>query len=163
MRKDRESVTETERILDQMLRAFEGEAWHGPSVRKTLEDVSAGLAAARTIPGAHTIWELVLHIAAWKSAVRRRLEGDRAQLTDNENWPPITETNEAAWIEAKMELERAHQGLVTAVAGLDARRLDEPILAELPSIYVTLHGVIQHELYHTGQIAILKKAAGATI
>ena len=90
--------------------------------------------------------------------VRRRLEGDRAQLIEEENWPPITETSEAAWSEAKKQLERAHQGLVTAVSDLEESRLDEPILVDMPSIYVTLHGVIQHELYHTGQIAILKKA-----
>ena len=142
-----------------MQRAFEGEAWHGPSVRETLEGISAEKAAARTVPGAHSIWELVLHIAAWKSAVRRRLEGDRAQLTDEENWPPVIETTEAAWGEARKQLERAHLSLVTAVRGLDESRLDGPILEDMPSVYVTLHGVIQHELYHTGQIAILKKAS----
>jgi len=152
-------VTETERILDQMQRAFEGEAWHGPSLRETLEGISAEQAAARTVPGAHSIWELVLHIAAWKSAVRRRLEGDRAQLTDEENWPSITQTDEAAWSLAKKQLERAHHTLVTAVRSLDEGRLGEPILVNMPSVYVTLHGVIQHELYHTGQIAILKKAS----
>ena len=156
-------MTETQRILDQLKRAYEGEAWHGPSVRETLEAVSAERAAAHTVPGAHSIWELVLHIAAWKAAVRRRLEGDRAQLTDEENWPPVIETNEAAWSEAKQQLDRTHQSLVTAVAGLDERRLDGPILVDMPSVYVTIHGVIQHELYHTGQIAILKKAAGLTI
>ena len=67
--------------------------------------------------------------------------------------------NEAAWSEAKKQLERAHHSLITAARGLDEARLEGPILVDMPSVYVTLHGVIQHELYHTGQIAILKKAS----
>jgi uncharacterized damage-inducible protein DinB len=151
-------VTETERILDQLKRAYQGDAWHGPSVRETLAGVSAEKAAGRPVSNAHSIWELVLHIAAWKNAVRRRLEGDRAQLSEEENWPPVGATSEAAWNEVKDALDRGHERLVAAVSRLDEAKLDEPILAGMPSIYVTLHGVIQHELYHSGQIAILKKA-----
>ncbi|HEY3025508.1 MAG TPA: DinB family protein [Pyrinomonadaceae bacterium] len=153
-------MTETERILDQLKRAYKGGAWHGPSVRETLAGLSAEIAAARPISAAHSIWEVVLHIAAWQAAVGRRLGGDRAQLPTEEDWPVVIETSEAAWSEAKKALDQSHDSLVAAVSGLDETRLDEPILTEMPSIYVTLHGVIQHDLYHAGQIAILKKALG---
>jgi uncharacterized damage-inducible protein DinB len=151
-------MTEVERILDQMKRAFEGEAWHGPSLLETLADVTAQQAAARPIPGAHSIWELALHIAAWKAAVRRRLQGDRAELSSEQDWPPITETSEAAWSALKKSLERTHQDLLAAIKDLGEANLDQPILPGMPSRYVTLHGVIQHELYHCGQIALLKRA-----
>jgi uncharacterized damage-inducible protein DinB len=127
-------------------------------VRETLVDVSAEEAMARPIPGAHSIWELVLHIAAWKTAVRRRLRGERAELSQEEDWPPVTETSEAAWKAARDALEQAHTKLLAAVARLDDSRLHEPILPGTPSRYITLHGVIQHDLYHTGQIGILKKS-----
>ena len=153
-------MTETERILDQLKRAYQGGAWHGPSVRETLSGVPAEMAAARPISAAHSIWEVVLHIAAWEAAVGRRLKGDRAQLPSEEDWPRVIDTSEAAWGEAKKALEQSHDSLVAAVSGLDETKLDEPILAEMSSIYVTLHGVIQHDLYHAGQIAILKKALG---
>jgi uncharacterized damage-inducible protein DinB len=153
-------MTETERILDQLKRGYAGGAWHGPSVRETLADVSAEEATARAIPGAHSIWELALHIGAWKTAVRRRLEGDRAQLSSEEDWPPVVETSEAAWNAAKAALEQGHNDLVAAIAELDEARLNEPILPEMSSVYVTLHGVLQHDLYHAGQIAVLKKALG---
>ena len=150
--------TELKRIEDQLKRAFEGGAWHGPSVLEVLKDVTAGQAFARPLPGAHNIWDLVLHIAAWEDACRRRLEGDRAELSDSEDWRAISDTDEAAWERVKALLIDGHRRLRAAIAATDESRLNEPILPGMPSVYVTLHGVIQHDLYHAGQIAILKKA-----
>ena len=154
--------TELQRIEDQLKRAFEGGAWHGPSVLEVLKDVTASQAVARPVPGAHHIWDLVLHIAAWEDACRRRLEGDRAELSDSEDWRAITDTGEASWQQLKALLIEGHRGLRAAIAATDESRLDEPILPGMPSVYVTLHGVIQHDLYHAGQIAILKKAVGGS-
>ena len=155
-------MTETERIRDQFQRAFDGQAWHGPSVLSLLDGVTAEQAAAHVIPGAHSIWELTLHIAAWEDACRRRLESDPAQLTDDENFPPVSDTSEGAWESAKAKLIDVHRRLLDAIATTDDSRLDQPIMesAEIPfsSAYVTLHGGVQHSLYHAGQIAILKKA-----
>ena len=152
-------MNEIERIEGQLKLAFEGGAWHGPSVLETLEGITARQAAAHPIPGVHSIWELVAHVAAWENACRRRLAGDRAELSANENFPPITDTSEAAWALTKSELIEGHRKLREAIAFLTEARLDEPILQDMRSVYVTLHGVIQHDLYHTGQIALLKKAA----
>jgi uncharacterized damage-inducible protein DinB len=100
----------------------------------------------------------VLHIAAWKGAGKRRLEGDRADLSDAEDWPNVTETTDEAWQDAKQGLTTIHQQLLEAIGRLDDSRLNEPIVEGLSTVYVTLHGVLQHDLYHAGQIAILKKA-----
>jgi len=155
-------MTEVQRIREQFQRAFNGEAWHGPSVLKILDGVTAQQAAAHPIPGAHSIWELTLHIAAWENACRRRLEGDPAQLSDEEDWPTIEDTGEEAWHATHQHLRDNHQALLDAIAALDESNLDRPIIenAETPfsSVYVTLHGAVQHDLYHAGQIAILKKA-----
>ena len=153
-------MTEIQRILDQLKRAYEGEAWHGPSVREVLASVTAEQAHARPLANGHTIYELVRHIAVWEDAGRRRLEGDRAQIAiaSPEDWPPPDDTSEEAWEQAKRALDRGHQALVAALERVDDSKLDEPILEGLSSVYVTLHGVIQHDLYHAGQIAILKKA-----
>jgi uncharacterized damage-inducible protein DinB len=149
---------EVERIQAELQRAFAGEAWHGPAVLELLKDVSAEQAAAHPIAGAHSIWELVLHIAAWERAGQRRLEVDRAELTDDENFPAINDTSEAAWQDTIEALKAGHQQLLEAINRLDDARLDEPIRDGMRSVYITLHGVIQHDLYHAGQIAILKKA-----
>ena len=153
-------MTEIERILDQLKRAYEGNAWHGPAVLEALAGVTAAQAHARPLTNAHSIWELVQHIAVWEDVGRRRLTGDRAQIaiSSPEDWPPPEDTSEAAWDRARAALDRGHQALVEAIAGVPETRLDEPIFDDMSTVYVTLHGVIQHDLYHAGQIAMLKKA-----
>ena len=155
-------MIEIERILDQLKRAFEGNAWHGPSVRDVLAGITANQAHARPLRNAHSIWELVRHVAVWEDVGRRRLTGDRAQIeiSSPEDWPPPEDTSEAAWEQAKDALNRGHQALVEAIAAIPESRLDEPIFEGMSTVYVTLHGVIQHDLYHAGQIAMLKKALG---
>jgi uncharacterized damage-inducible protein DinB len=153
-------MTEIERILDQLKRAFEGNAWHGPSVREALAGVTASQAHARPLQNAHSIWELAQHIAVWEAVGRRRLEGDRApiDISSPEDWPPAEDASEAAWEQAKAALDRGHEALREAITRVSEASLDEPILEGLSTVYVTLHGVIQHDLYHAGQIAMLKKA-----
>ena len=153
-------MTEIERILDQLKRAYEGNAWHGPSVREALEGVTAKQATKRPLANAHSIWELVRHTGVWEDVGRRRLEGDRAQIeiSSPEDWPRPDDTSEAAWEQAKAALDRGHQALVEAITSVPESRLDAPVCEGLSSVYVTLHGVIQHDLYHAGQIAMLKKA-----
>jgi uncharacterized damage-inducible protein DinB len=158
-------MSEVERIRDQFRRAFDGEAWHGPSVMALLKGVTADQAAAHPIPGAHSIWELTLHIRAWEGACLRRLNGDPAQLPDNEDWEPVNDLSEASWEKTKQNLRDTHEQLLQAISAVDDARLDQPIVdhpPEIPfsSVYVTLHGGVQHDLYHAGQIAILKKALG---
>jgi uncharacterized damage-inducible protein DinB len=153
-------MTEIDRILDQLKRAFEGNAWHGPSVREVLAGITAAQAHARPLPNAHSIWELARHVAVWEDVGRRRLAGDRAQIeiSSPADWPPPEDTSEGAWASAKLALERGHQALVEAIMRVPESRLDEPVAEGMSTVYVTLHGVIQHDLYHAGQIAILKKA-----
>ena len=155
-------MKELERISDQYQRAFDGQAWHGPSVLSLLSGVTAAQAAAHPVPGAHSIWELTLHIGAWENACLRRLQGDPAQLTDDEDWPSVDDTSEDSWTATKQRLIDVHEQLLNAISSTDELRLDLPIIdagdAEFSSVYVTLHGGVQHDLYHAGQIAILKKA-----
>ena len=151
-------MTELERISDQLDRAHHGNAWHGPSVLEILKDITADQAASKPLASAHSIWELTLHIGAWERAGVRRLRGDRAELKDVENWAPVGEVNEEAWELCKARLTHGTDELQKAIASVDESRLHEPILDGMPTVYVTLHGIIQHSLYHAGQIAILKKA-----
>ena len=154
-------MTEIERILDQLKRAYEGNAWHGPSVREALAGVTAAQAHARPLANAHSIWELVQHIAVWEDVGRRRLEGDRAaiDISSPEDWPPADDISEAAWEQAKAALDRGHEALREAISrGWMNRVWMSRFSKGMSTVYVTLHGVIQHDLYHAGQIAMLKKA-----
>ena len=152
-------MTETERIADQLKRAFEGEAWHGPSVLESLDGVTPEMAALKPVPGAHSIWELALHIFSWERVGLRRLRGDRAQIYQTEeDWPLPTGGGEAEWARVLERLTSNHNELMAEIARLDEERLDQPIFQDMASVYVTLHGMIQHDIYHAGQIAVIKKA-----
>ena len=152
-------MSEIKRIKSQLRRAFEGEAWHGPSLMELLKDVTAAQAAAHPIAGAHSIWELALHIATWEGFVRRRIaEAAALDPTDEENFPAVQDTSEEAWRTAVEEIKLAHAELLETVAGLEEATLLEIVPGKPYSIYFMLHGVIQHDLYHAGQIALLKKA-----
>jgi uncharacterized damage-inducible protein DinB len=151
-------MSEARRIEDQLRRAFEGEAWHGPSLRELLADVSADQAAARPISGAHTIWELVLHIGAWEGVALKRLRGDFKPLPDYENFPTVTDASAATWNDVVTRFEEQNRQLRQAIAAFDENRLDEVVGDTDTSYYGLLHGVVQHGLYHGGQIALLRKA-----
>lgn len=147
-------------IADQLRRAFEGDAWHGPALLELLQDVDAATAAAKTVPAVHSIWELVLHIAAWDGAALRRIGGEKIQLTGDANFPLVPKPTEAAWRKAVAHAKRTHDALVKMVAALPESRLRNRVPGKKYDFYHLLHGVAQHELYHAGQIAILKKAQG---
>lgn len=152
-------MKEVERIADQLRRAYEGEAWHGPSLKEALEGVTAARAAAHSLDGAHSIWEIVRHIVAGEEIVRRRLKGDLARPTTEEDWwPPVTDTSEEAWAALIEALDTANRELRSAISRLEDSRLELPIIEGMSTLYITLHGLIQHDLYHAGQIVLLKKA-----
>lgn len=156
-------MSETARIADQLRRAFSGEAWHGDSLLEILDGIAAAQAAARPVKHAHSIWELVLHIAAWDNAVRRRLAGESVQLPEEQNFPPVMDPSEGAWRRAVENAKRVHGELIDAVSAFPDERLSEKVPGKNSepdwyNFYYMLHGVVQHELYHAGQIAILKKA-----
>ena len=152
-------MSETKRIIDQLRRAFEGPAWHGPSVSELLKGVDAEQAARHPIAGAHSIWEVVYHIAAWERAGRQRiLEFNAVELPDEVDWPPVTDTSPKAWAAAQEELRKTNTSLQEAIAALTDKDLERVIEGAKYSAYFLLHGVVQHDLYHAGQIALLKKA-----
>ena len=154
-------MSEVERIADQLKRAHEGGAWHGPALSELLRGVTAGQAAARPFEGAHSIWESVAHVEAWERAILRRLGGDPAQIYGTEeDWPATEEVSERAWQKTLERLTKTYLALRDAVLGLEDDELDGPILPNMSTRYVSLHGAVQHTLYHAGQIALVRKALG---
>lgn len=149
----------THLIADQLRRAFDGEAWHGDSLFEILQSVDAQTASAHPVAGAHSIWELVLHITTWDRVVRRRMHSDvLIEPSDDENFPPVEEASETAWIQALAEAKHAHQELIATVAKFPDSRLSETVPGKDHDFANMLLGTVQHELYHAGQIALLKKA-----
>jgi len=156
--------TELCRLEEQLERTLEGEAWHGPSVLEILEGVTAAQAAAHPIAGAHSIWELVLHLCSDYSLVLRRLGGDGRQMTQSEGWPTVPEPSAENWSDSIRVLKQLNEDLRQAVRNFPRERLDEPLVAEPPfTAYTQFIGVTQHHLYHAGQMALLKKVLGSDV
>lgn len=152
------SHSEPTLLAEQLRRSLDGDAWHGPALLELLANVDAATAAAKPISDVHSIWELVLHIAVWDEAAMRRLDGKVWQPEGTDNFPIPPKPTPAAWRKAVAHAKRTHNRLVKTVASLSESRLRDRVPGKKYDFYFMLHGVAQHELYHAGQIAILKKA-----
>ena len=136
------------------------DAWHGPSLRKLLRGVGVDHAIRKPIPGAHSIWEVVLHVTAWDEICTRRLRGELILATTGspEDWPAVQETTEARWQEDVTLLFRAQSELARTVEGLPEARLEDKAPGWPWTNHLMIHGTLHHDLYHAGQIALLKRA-----
>jgi uncharacterized damage-inducible protein DinB len=151
-------------------RSFDGDAWHGPSLREVLDGVDAAAATRRPVPNAHSIWELTHHLAAWTREVVRRLRGAVAGMPAEGNWVDASDASEDAWRRLRASLDAARDELLAALAELPADRLDDRVrelqLDGSPGGEVTLRlmlvGLAEHNAYHGGQIALLRKALAPT-
>ena len=150
-------------LSNHIKRAVSGPMWHGPSLDELLASVSSDRAAARPIPGAHSIWEIVLHVTAWAEIAQARLHGQRiGDPTPDEDWPPVPDVNTAAnWHTALERLRESYRALATDTRRLEPSAFDEKVSGLEYSVSNLLHGVIEHATYHGGQIALLKRALEA--
>ena len=150
-------MTEIERILQQHHRALHGPAWHGDAVWQILALVTVEQAFARPSGSTHTIWELVEHMGYWESEVSRRLQNLAPLPESGHNFPAMPAPAEANWRSALNALRESNGVFRSVVEKLQDSDLEKPLSSAQNTIYVELHGVIQHHLYHAGQIALLRK------
>lgn len=150
---------EIHRIEEQLRRAFAGEAWHGPALLEVLDGLTAEEAAAHPIGGAHSVWEIALHLIGTYELVLRRLDGDGTPLTPAQDWPPVPAVTPSNWQFTLGALRTANDGLRQRVLDFRAEALDAPLVPEPAySAYTQFIGITQHDLYHAGQIALLNRA-----
>ncbi|MGH9360312.1 MAG: DinB family protein [Thermoanaerobaculia bacterium] len=150
---------ETTRLADQLERSYRGGAWHGPSLAESLEGVDAEAAAHRSADGVHTIAEITGHAAFWIDAARRRMAGeDLTDVPPEVDFPRDGAASPEAWRRTLAGLEQAHRGLHAALSALDDEQLDAAVAGSDPTVRGLLLGILQHNAYHAGQIALLKKA-----
>jgi hypothetical protein len=151
-----EAIVDSAKLVLALLdEAYEKKTWHGPNLKQSIKGVTAKQAAWRPAPGRHNIWEVTLHAAYWKYAVRRRIEGGKrgSFALKGSNFfarPEKGKLTEASWSADKKLLEREHRALQEAVAKV----LRTPRAAKLlPQLY----GIAFHDIYHAGQIRLLRR------
>lgn len=163
-------MTERDFLIDQLDREIGGEPWHGPSLANIVDGMSAEQAAFKPSPEAHSAWEILLHMTGWKREVARRARGQKAGEPPEGDWPAVGDVSDARWAEARNDHVRAHRELVELIRSLSDERLEArvegdaaaPIGARV-SVKATLYGLLQHDVYHSGQLALLKKVGGGVI
>jgi hypothetical protein len=145
------------RDLDQ---SYDHKSWHGPVLRGALRGISAEQAAWRPAPSRHNIWELAVHAAYWKYSVLRRLLHDEIRFPHKgSNWfpRPEGEASERAWKADLVVLADMHRQLRAAVAALRDEDLERIPEGSMTRIVDLVMGVARHDIYHAGQIQLLKR------
>jgi len=156
-RKAPEPLRSLLRALDQ---GFDHRTWHGTNLRRSLRGVTPAQALWRPAPQRHNIWEEVLHAAYWKYAVRQRLIGGKPGgfPLKGRNWFSAPESGgEEEWNEARALLVEMHQSLRALVAQFRTARLERPVLGSKWSAFDSILGIAFHDIYHAGQIQMLKR------
>jgi len=155
----------SERMVEQLSLGYFADPWHGPATTEVLMGVTAQQAGAKPLPTAHSIWEIVLHMIAWQEEVSSRLKGNDPKLPDRGDWPAILQNSEQAWTQAAAELETSLHGVMAEVRKMEDRQFDNLVGSERSrelgtgrSFFILVNGLVQHNAYHTGQIALLRKA-----
>lgn len=157
-------MREVDRLADLVVRVVDGDPWHGSNVATLLDGVTPALAAT-TLPGAHSIWQLVLHMTGWVDEARARLAGAPAGEPADGDWPAVPSVQSAAaWADAQRRLVESHRALAAALRAADDPALLAPVVDHRDaaagtglSKYLTLHGLVHHTTYHAGQIALLRR------
>jgi hypothetical protein len=141
-------------LLDALDEAFDKPSWHGPNLRAAIRGLSSAQAGWRPAPGRHNIWELAVHAAYWKYVVRRKLTGEKRgsfPLPGSNFFPRSGEEGEAAWKCDQALLASEHRQLRQAVAALPAAALRDARRVRM------IRGAAAHDLYHAGQIRLLRR------
>ncbi|HTJ51028.1 MAG TPA: DinB family protein [Cyclobacteriaceae bacterium] len=147
-------LMEIQSIISLLQKSYEHDPWHGPSIKDILEGITEEQ-SLRHLPNTHSICELVAHMIVWREFVSLKLQGDKDfKMTDDLNFPIRND-----WNEVLKELEKSQKNLVALLKQFPETRLREtvPSVTNQYTFYTLLHGLIHHDIYHAGQISLIKK------
>ena len=147
-------------MLDIIDQAYDRPSWHGTNLRGSLRRVSAGQAAWRPSPGRHNIWEIAVHAAYWKYAVARRFRREaRGSFPEKgSNWfPRPQDPGDRAWRDDRALLDHTHAALRESISPLSPAAVRRTPPGKKVSNFAVLSGIAAHDLYHAGQIQLLKR------
>ena len=154
-------MPERRRLARQMQLAFDDEPWYGPSLNVVLDDTPKARIHEHPVPGGHSVAELMWHMAHWKEVVLARLDGDPVREANSSDWP-VLDPRTATFRALRKRLDTAHVNLMDRVATLTDADLGVQVAGNSMDREELLQGILQHDIYHTGQLALLVKALNAS-
>ena len=139
-------------LVKELRDAYQGRPWYGDALWKTLAGITEREANEKPPAGTHSIAALVGHITTWIEVVHRRIDGEAVRVTSAMNFPRPGE-----WKQQLKRLDRAHAALVERVSKMNDTDLDRKAAGKGHTIEFAVRGVVQHCIYHQGQIGMLKR------
>ena len=150
-------MLESKRISNLYQSIYNGNPWLEVTLEKTLSDITAEQAYRKINPNLNTIWEIVNHLIQWRRNILRRVEGETVITPDHNYFVPVLDSSEAAWEQSLQYLEISQEQWKSFFDNFDDVDFEKIYPNNNHTYYEHIHGIIQHDVYHLGQIVILKK------
>jgi uncharacterized damage-inducible protein DinB len=151
-------MSEISRIVEELEKIHFGDAWHGLSLKESISGLTDEQAIARPLANAHSIFDLVWHIAVWENVWRRRLEGEAVSEPEEGDFPTVNSPTGVDWMKSQAKLKKENDYLIGTIEKLTDANLEDLVAGQSYTVRFLLRGIIRHAVYHTGQIASLRKA-----
>lgn len=150
-------MTESKRISNLYQSIYNGNPWLEVNLTDTLDEVTAAQAYTKVNPNLNTIWEIVNHLIQWRRNILKRLQGEVITTPDHNYFVPVLDSSEAAWEQSLQSLAKSQESWNDFFIDFNDEDLQKIYAANNHTFYEHIHGIIQHDVYHLGQIVILKK------
>ncbi|WP_264563633.1 DinB family protein [Flavobacterium sp. N3904] len=150
-------MLESKRISNLYQSIYNGNPWLDVTLADTLKDVNAQQAYKKVHPNLNTIWEIVNHIILWRRNILGRVQGEEITTPDHNYFVPVLDSSEAAWQQSLQNLAKTQEQWNTFLAYFDDADFERIYIDNNHTYYEHIHGLIHHDVYHLGQIVILKK------
>lgn len=153
-------MKETERIIKLFGDLYNGDPWIDVTVTGTLKNISAQQAAKRPIPGCNSIWEIVNHLISWRLNVLERVQGKVIQTPSDNYFTRISDSTDSAWKDTLNRLDESQQQWISFLHSFREGDFSKIYPNNKMTYYEHIHGIVQHDAYHLGQLVLLSKLVG---
>jgi uncharacterized damage-inducible protein DinB len=150
-------MTETKRISSLFNKLYDGSPWIDINITSVLKNISVEQASKRVLKNCNTIWEITNHLIDWRINVLQRVQGKIIKTPGNNYFEPVTDTSEKNWTDTLQRLAKVQKDWVQFLDKVDPTQLEKIYIPNSMTYYEHIHGIIQHDAYHLGQIVLLSK------
>ena len=150
-------MNETKRILSLFKKLYDGSPWIDINITSVLQNISAEQASKRVVKNCNTIWEITNHLIDWRLNVLQRVQGKIIKTPGNNYFEPVTDTSEKNWADTLQRLSVVQKDWIEFLGKVDLGELEKVYTPNSMTYYENIDGIIQHDVYHLGQIVLLSK------